>query len=300
MIYAAVGLGILFTSWGVISRSSIDKVSELLLEERLTTAQSVSAAFSGELHHMRNDLAEDLEGISSPSSDSQQIADDAFTHLKAVDEFTYFEIRGLVIIEESGSIQAIAPESFDVAKAQNISSGEIWPVDPFTTVISTSDAVTIIVSIPVVDQGGEIVGSAHAFVKAIGSAIPLVGFLPAGDIQESDSTDSEYHLEVVNENGISILGIGPNLHDSVGETTQHWDLVKTVVQQRSQAVVKGTTEDGETALAVVPIIGTRMYLLAMRDNDVSISAPALTLYLLRQRCLSGGVDGCGRPNDLWS
>jgi transposase len=24
----------------------------------------------------------------------------------------------------------------------------------------------------------------------------------------------------------------------------------------------------------------------------------LTLYLLRQRCLSGGVDGCGRPNDL--
>jgi signal transduction histidine kinase len=274
MIYAAVGLGILFTAWGVISRTSIDQVSALLLEERLATAQSVSAAFSGELHHMRNDLAEDLEGISSPDSDSQQIAEDSFTHLKAVDEFTYFEIQGLLVIEETGGIQAVAPESFDVEKAQNITTGDIWPVDPFTTVISTSDSVTIIVSIPILNEAGTKVGSAHAFVNAIGSAVPLVGFLPGEDLDEPDPSGTEYHLEVVNESGITILGIGPNLHDSVGETTTHWNLVSEVVQQGSQAVVKGETDEGETALAVVPIIGTEMYLLAMRENDVSISAPS--------------------------
>jgi signal transduction histidine kinase len=274
MIYAAVGLGILFTSWGVISRTSIDQVSALLLEERLATAQSVSAAFSGELHHMRNDLAEDLEDIALPGSDHDQIVQDSFTHLDAVDEFTYFKIKGIIAIDEQGEVNAIAPNSFSFEQVQNVASGDIWPLDPFTTFISHSDSVTIVVSIPIVDSQGNHVGSAHAFIDAIGSASPLVGFLPSDEIQDSTSGSPDYHLEVINENGLTILGIGPDLHDDVGEPTTHWDQVSDVVTIGSQAVVNGEDSDGSTALAVVPIIGTRMYLLAMRENDLSISAPA--------------------------
>lgn len=274
MIYAAVGLGILFTSWGVISRTSIDQVSNLLLEERLATAQSVSTAFSGELHHMRNDLAEDLEDIASPDSDSQSVTEDAFNHLSAVDDFTYFEIQGIVVIEEQGEIEAIAPESFTVDQAQDIAYGDIWPLDPFTTFISHSDSVTVLVSIPLLDSQGNKSRSAHAFVKAVGSAVPLVGFLPPDEVAGASSAGSDYHLEVVNESGVTILGIGPALHDAVGETTTHWDLVRDVVESRSQAMVNDRDSNGTTALAVVPIIGTQMYLLAMREDDVSISAPA--------------------------
>jgi signal transduction histidine kinase len=274
MIYAAVGLGILFVAWGVISRTSIDQVSTLLLEERLATAQSVSAAFSGELHHMRNDLAEDLEGVTTPGADRQSIADDSFNHLVAVDEFTYFEIQGIVVIEEQGEIAAISPSSFTVDQAKDVAYGDIWPLDPFTTFISHSDSVTVVVSIPLTDPLGINHGSAHAFVKAIGSTAPLVGFLPSEGIEGSSVTGTEYHLEVINASGVTILGIGPGLHDIVGEITTHWDLVREVVQSRSQAVVNGRDSDGATALAVVPIIGTEMYLLAMRENDVSISAPA--------------------------
>ena len=274
MIYAAVGLGILFTSWGVISRSSIDQVSDLLIKERLATAQSVSAAFSGELHHMRNDLAEDVEDVFSTGSNAQQITADSFNHLAAVDEFTYFEIEGLAVIGESGGVLALAPQGFAPDQPQGLESDNVWPIDPFTTFIATNDSVTIVVSVPIVDEQGDSAGSAHAFIKAVGSDIPLVGFLPAGESLESETPGSEYHLEVVNERGTSILGIGPNLHDTVGKTTTHWDLVGDVVQRGSQAVVKGSGDNESTALAVVPIIGTKMHLLAMREDDVSISAPA--------------------------
>jgi signal transduction histidine kinase len=274
MIYAAVGLGILFTAWGVISRTSIDQVSALLLEERLATAQSVSAAFSGELHHMRNDLAEDLEDIGSTNSDSQQITADSFNHLEAVDEFTYFKIQGLVIIGENGTVQALAPESFTLDQAQIVVSGSIWPLDPFTTFISNTDSVTIIVSVPLTNELNESIGSAHAFISALGSVEPLVGILPSEDSGDQISAGPDYHLEVVNENGTTVLGIGPALHDTVGKTTTHWDLVREIVLSGSQAVVSGGADGDTTALAVVPIVGTRMYLLAMRENDVSISAPA--------------------------
>ena len=274
MIYAAVGLGILFTAWGLISRSSVDQISDLLLEERLTTAQSVSAAFSGELHHMRNDLAEDLENIYSTGSDAQQVTADAFTHLAAVDEFTYFGIQGLAIIGNNGGVVALAPQGFVPNQPQDISPGNVWPIDPFTTFIATNDSVTIVVSVPIIDEDGVAAGSAHAFVKAVGSAVPLVGFLPLDETLVSDQSGSEYHLEVVNQEGTSILGIGPKLHDAVGKTSTHWSLVEDVVLQGSQAVVSGGGENEVTALAVVPIIGTKMYLLAMREDDVSISAPA--------------------------
>ena len=87
MIYTAVGLGLLFVAWGVISRTSIDRVSELLLEERLATAQSVAAAFADELHHMRNDLGEDMELFSATAARAKtgRIAEDSFTHLTTVD-----------------------------------------------------------------------------------------------------------------------------------------------------------------------------------------------------------------------
>jgi hypothetical protein len=274
MIYAAVGLGILFVSWGVISRSGIDQVSELLIEERLATAQSVSAAFSGELHHMRNDLAEDLEDFFLNGSDSHQIAEDAFVHLAAVDEFTYFSIQGLLVLENSGEIEALVPADFQPDRPLDLEKDRFWPVDPFTTFIATNDSVTVVVSIPMSDEEGNSTGSAHAFIEPIGSAVPLVGFLPSDESVGSEKNGSKYHLEVVNEEGTTVLRIGPKLHDTVGKTTSHWELVEDVVKSGSQAVVQNDSNDESGAIAAVPIIGTQMYLLAMRENDVSISVPA--------------------------
>lgn len=274
MIYAAVGLGILFISWGVISRSGIDQVSELLIEERLATAQSVSAAFSGELHHMRNDLAEDLEDFVQNGGDAQEIIEGAFTHLAAVDEFTYFSIEGLVVLGNDGVVAVLVPSDFQPAQPLDLESDGVWSIDPFTTFIATNESVTIVVSIPLNDEEGASAGSAHAFIKPIGSAVPLIGFLPSDEMVYSGQSGSEYHLEVVNEDGTTVLGIGPKLHDTVGKTTSHWELVRDVVRSGSQAVVQNNGDDKSGAIAVVPIVGTQMYLLAMRENDVSISVPA--------------------------
>ena len=42
-------------------------------------------------------------------------------------------------------------------------------------------------------------------------------------------------------------------------------------------------------------------LIGVRDTVTDhVFRSSLTLYLLLQRCLIGSVDGCGRPNDLWS
>lgn len=146
MIYAAVGLGLLFVAWGVISRTSIDRVSELLLEERLATAQSVAAAFANELHHMRNDLGEDMELFSATAARAEtgRTAEDSFTHLATVDEFTYFEVDGLVLIREDGTISATSPASFTETHALRIVPGGVWPLDPCATAVTENGKVAII------------------------------------------------------------------------------------------------------------------------------------------------------------
>ena len=43
MLYAAIGLAVVFVAWGVISVRGVDRIARLFLEERLTAAESVAA-----------------------------------------------------------------------------------------------------------------------------------------------------------------------------------------------------------------------------------------------------------------
>ena len=77
LLYAAAGLGVLFIAWGVVSRRGVDAVFELLLEERASAAESVTAIISGDLYHIAIDIREDLERSINPES-SPQVTADAF------------------------------------------------------------------------------------------------------------------------------------------------------------------------------------------------------------------------------
>ena len=275
MIYAAVGLGVLFVAWGVISRRGIDQVSDLLFEERLATAQSVAAAFAVELIHIRNDLGEDIESIdaSTTSADATRIAEEAFNHLAAVDEFTYFELVGLHVASEDGSTMARVPSSFTVEDQVSVAPNGAWPADPFGTSFGTSPDASIIVSVPVLDQDDHAHAIAHAIVRPLSSRESLIGFLPNETSSVVASSSPNYHLEVVDDTGLTVLGIGFSQHDAVGEITTHWPGVSEIVQTGGQEIVMENADDGKIALAVVPIEGTHLYLLAMRENDIAISAP---------------------------
>lgn len=275
MIYAVVGFGVMFVTWGVISRNSVDQVSDLLLEERLATAQSIAASFAGDLLHIRNDLAEDMKGIGAAlaSGEAQIAIDEAFTHVATVDEFAYFEIEGLVVVRENRQVIAKAPASLTPAIIGMIAPDGTWPTDPYST-ISKDGVVTIVVNIPVHDNVGNLSLSAYALVMAISSSGPLVGFLPPDEPSEAIADGPEYHVEVVDHEGLTILGIGGALHDSVGSLTTHWLGIREFVEAGSQGIVREQRDGEDIAVAVVPIAGSRFFLLAMREGDVAISAPS--------------------------
>ena len=277
MIYAAVGLGLLFIAWGVISRNGIDRVSTLLFEERLATAQSVAAAFTVELMHMRNDLGEDMEGIGATSSSIEvsRIAQETFNHLAAVDEFTYFELAGVHVVSEDGSTIARVPSSFTDVDLVRFAPSGTWPSGLFGTSFGKSSDVSVIVSVPIIDNDGRVRAVAHAIVRPFSSKESLIGFLPTeGSSSELTPDDPNYHLEIVDNTGMTLLGIGSDQHDAVGYQTTHWPKVSGIVQAGGQDIVMEDGETGKIALAVVPINGTHLYLLAMRENDTAITAPA--------------------------
>jgi signal transduction histidine kinase len=275
MIYAAVGLGLLFVAWGVISRKGIDQISDLLLEERLATAQSVAAAFAADLRHIRYDLEEDMEifGVTASDHEVSRIAEESFNHLRGVDEFALFEVIGLVLTRENGSTVARAPASFTDADVERIAPGDTWPLGPYTPSVSDAGEGAIIVKVPIQNRVDNAPATAYAIVGTLSSPDPLVGFLPMGRQDEVAVDSPSYHLEIIDHNGLSVLGIGPDHYDAVGKITPHWDGVREIVQTGRQEIIRENRHDGVVALAVVPITGSRLYILAMRHDDVAISAP---------------------------
>ncbi len=285
MLYAAVGLAILFVSWGVISARGVDRISALLLSERLTAADSVAAVVGLDLKHVVNDLEEELEPLrdSDDVTDLQRLAEEALEHLMLIDEFEFFSPTRLVVLGLTGDLRAVAPRGDPPSQAE-IQSLHDEIGHPVESVIRPATELAIdgesfaVASVPLSGGAFDDVGTAYVLLQGANSTEPLHALLPSSTYRESDDVP-EYHIAVVDVDGITILNIGP--HGTRGVLNDHLPALRPLMVQGGGAMVHETgagTHDGTHVVAAVPIPYSEMFMVLDQENDKSLSVPSEIRY----------------------
>ena len=134
------------------------------------------------------------------------------------------------MVREDGTISATASASLTETDALRIVPGGVWPLDPCATAATENGKVATIVKFPITDRVADAPAVALAIVSAISSTDPLVGFLPPERSNRIAVLGPNYLLEVVDHNRLTVLGVGPAQHESVGELTTHWTRISDVVR----------------------------------------------------------------------
>ncbi len=285
MLYAAVGLAILFVSWGVISARGVDRISALLVSERLTAADSVAAVMGLDLKHVVNDMEEELEPLwdSDDATDLQRLTEEALDHLMHVDEFEFFSPTRLVVLGPTGDLLAAAPvdEPPSQVEIQSLHDEIGHPAEPVihpATELAIDGESFAVASVPLAGSTIDDVGTAYVLLQGANSTEPLHALLPSSRYRESDDVP-EYHIAVVDAEGITILNIGP--HGTLGEANDHLPALRPLMNHGGGAMTHDAgagTHDGTHVVAAVPIPYSDMFLVLDQENDKSLSVPSEIRY----------------------
>jgi len=128
------------------------------------------------------------------------------------------------------------------------------------------------------------VNSSADFVPALyGRASGSVASAPGGDAAET------YHLEVVDPDGTTILGVGKD--EVPGQPSRHFPAIQNLMASGSAAALLHEPGPGEQfehhVMAVVPLAGSPFYVVLEQPVDVALALP----HRLREQLLLATIAG---------
>ncbi len=284
MLYVTLGLTAMFGVGAFVGSAAIDQATALVFNERLATAFTTAGIVERDFAR----LAADVESVLAQSNDlSTDRATDAARLQKQLGQearYPFFVVVGVCLADEAGRVlgeagtvrllgtptdrcagPAPASPSFVVARARWTAEG--W--------VSMADLI--------VPAGGDQSGAAFA-VMHLASLNRIAPFDPAeyGRVPQepSASADSgresgEYNLEIVDPDGLTVLGIGR--HEVAGAPSPHYSALRQVLSGGDAVSVldEGNPTVGlePHVMAVVPLADSPFYLLLEQPTDVALALP---------------------------
>jgi signal transduction histidine kinase len=295
MLYVVVGLAVMFGALAVLDLGAISRATDLVYQERLTTAYTTAGIFDRDFARVAGDATETAQegGITAGTTPSGA-AGDLLAHLDRADPYAFFGVSGVWLLDASGSFtdQAGLPRldaatggtastavltrlrsmasglqgPYAVSEALAPVTGEIGFAAIAVRLGASGDATAPIVVINTVskDSPSDFVPAWYGSPNAAARAVAAGAGAAAG-----------YHLEVVDPNGIAILGIGAD--ERPGQPSKHFPVIRPLMASGGAAAQLHEPGPGDTfaphVMAVVPLAGTPFYVVLEQPVDVALALP---------------------------
>ncbi|HEU5287260.1 MAG TPA: sensor histidine kinase [Candidatus Limnocylindria bacterium] len=285
MVYVTVGLAVMFGGFAYLGFRAVGDATELVYDERLSTAYTTAATVERDFAHVAKDIDEalapiDLRTPGEPAAASLRV----LTHLAATDPFTFFRITGIWILTAAGDAVTVGEPAIVareqilmVRSAANELRGAPYHVIPAVGRPSTGTAFgTIVVPVGGSASLPSMLVAIHATsVNSLADYTPLAASRADASTPVAQRGPGTYHLEVLDPYGMAVLGIGAD--ERPGEVSRHMPVVGDIMAKRDAAVIMHEPARGQSfpahAMAVVPLGASRFYLILEQPRDVALSLP---------------------------
>jgi len=289
MLYVTVGLVTMFGGFAYLGFRAVGDATQLVYEERLSTAYTTASIIERDFVHIARDADEVFADVETRATERLQPATARLAaHLATTDPFPFFRVTGVWSLTDGGTTSAAAGEPAIGSREQigKILSAatEMGEARHFAipAVGATSTGVpfgTIVIRLAQAGGSPPALVAVHA-VSVNSSADYTPGTywrtaVGAAGAAQSVPSEMGYHLEVVDPDGLAVLGIGAD--ERPGEVSPHLAVAKGIMARREAAVIVHQPVPGEGssahAMAVVPLGSSRFYLILEQPTDVALSLP---------------------------
>ncbi len=289
MLYVAVGLAAMFGVVAVLGLDAIDEATRLVYRERLSTAHTTAGILERDFARVAAAI-ETAHAELFPGSGSRVPAGTATRLLarfqRTPDEYPYFAIRGVWILDGAGRVldRAGTPDA-QAAAGQVVSAriagtqegrlavlpaaGSASGAQPFAALalrIASSPprlGPVVVVHTVSLSRGDSFVPADHGDPRA------------SGEPGRSSGVTDEYHLEVVGPDGMTLLGIGAD--ERPGQRSPHFAAIRDLIATSSAATLlhePGGDGDGAPhVMAAVPLDSSPFYVVLEQSVDVALALP---------------------------
>lgn len=298
MAYVTIGLTAMFGVVAILGFQAIDQATQLVFAERLATAHTTASIIERDFERLavraREEALEASQAVGSTGNPAPVMAAEVLEALGASDVSPFFRVRAVWLVDGSGSIMASAgssgsgiPDRIDPARWPSSLASDGWAItrsesapegdQPFASVlvrfgpVSGDDPSLLMVDTVSINSTISYVPAAHG--RRVGGASTT------GQFSESEA----YHLEVVDVDGTTLLGVGPD--EQPGAMSPHAHALAKLVGAREAAALLHEPGPGDVfeahVMAAVPLAATPFYVVLEQPVDVALALPQQ----LRQRLL---------------
>jgi len=306
MLYVTVGLSLMFGLLAFLGLGAIDQATELVFSERLATAHTTASILERDFEAIAIETREQVEELAKWSGVESGPAGSTAGLLLALfserEVSPFFTVSGVWVLDPAGRLLDAAGSPGAALPGQIGGDGAVLLSVAFSdtavlralgSVPGATPLAAIVVraagpagspgTILVVHTVG--VNSTAAYVPAAHGRSPAED--PAGSLPARPS--DKYHLEVVDPDGITVLGIGED--ERPGQMSRHFPAIRDLIGDHGAAALlhqPGAADPFEPhVMAVVPISSTPFYLALEQPVDVALALPLQ----LRERLLLSIVVG---------
>ncbi len=288
MLYVTVGLAVMFGGFASLGFRSVGEATQLVYEERLSTAYTTAGILERDSLHIARDTGEELTDL--PTGDEEQLklaTRRLLSHLSNTDPFPFFRISGAWVLTSAGVVMAAAGEpgigsSEQIAKVVSAASdvGESgFVIVPAVGTRSTGVPFATTV-IPLARRAGPaLLVAVHAVsINSRAAYVPATYWQTASGFTTAatrGTPETSYHMEVVGPDGVTVLGVGED--ERPGEVSRHLPAIRGIMAQRGAATIVHEPSQGDAfsahVMAVVPLGSSPFYVILEQPTDVALSLP---------------------------
>lgn len=299
MAYVTVGLSAMFVVAAVLGFQAIDQATQLVFTERLATAHTTAGVIERDFERLAGRAREEASEADQTSGGTGSLdsgtAREILDALAETDVSPFFRVRAVWVLDPAGTVVSSADAAaagtrvptVPASRPETLASAG-WAVVRSSSSIAGEQAfATVYVLVDPADVGGT-----NAIVVDTISLNRTTAYVPAAHGRPTDGSASPtslaeseaFHLEVVDADGTTLLGIGPD--ERPGQTSPHARALADVIVAREAAALLHEPGPGDAfdphVMAAVPLAGRPFYVVLEQPVDVALALPQQ----LRERLLA--------------
>ena len=305
MLYVTLGLATMFAVLALVGLDAIDQATQLVYRERLSTASISAGIIERDLARVAADAREagrSLIAAGAGSSGTASASDVLQELTRKPDPSAFFRVSGVWLLDGGGKLVALA--GLPVAQAPGTSVAiELQPptdvVDDYAMLRAPGPVpgeqpfAAVEVAFAADDPGTLFILIVHTVsINALSDYVPGAYGIEAPGSSAEPTPSAEairggptggYHLEVVDPEGIAVLGIGAD--EQPGTMSRHFSAIASLMATHGTAALLHEPQPGENpephVMAVVPLASSPFYVVLEQPVDIALALPLQ----LRQRLI---------------
>lgn len=290
MLYVTVGLSVMFGVLALLGLRAIDQATNLVFQERLSTAYTTAGLPEQDFARLARDVGEATRQPPPGSSGAARVesAQELLDYFERVGPSPFFQVSGVWFLDAQGGLVDEAGSPSLAGTTAGLGTGRVvvgalkgqyavlralGPVPgglPFAAEAVRADATSV---------GGPPVVVIHTVsINSRTDYVPA-GYGPPGPsatpVASPPTAAEAYHLEVVDSSGIAVLGVGSD--DRPGQLSKHYLAIKSLMAQGSAAALLHEPGPADTfaphVMAVVPLPYSPFYVVLEQPIDIALALP---------------------------